>query len=253
MNKPITDNTLVAQQKRDLTNVFSQFILSACGAPPEVMGEDVLKAFLERTNLKAGANEDGSVFLVVQEGGTQGGSQQIASINVNRIVELMQQNNPAVILANKFNGREYGNVISLEDAMLLNSKGYIVITPKSDNLINVYGIGSEAKTIDDQTLEFGALYTAEEPVDHLFLVPATTNAAVKVLNEEEFAKLEEARYRLQRVFENVDDFCVGKITTFNCPARGYVIDVENTTLNHCQFEINEEGDRYGTGLVIELP
>jgi hypothetical protein len=163
-------------------------------------------------------------------------------INTNLILYLMKKNHPLRPIAEEFEGREYDNIITLDEAIELNKNGRIIVTPISGDRIHIYGIGTLADKLSDQTIEFGIGGFSSEEETVLYYVPSHQD---KFISTDDFEDMLAVLGSLQG----------GKIEAYPViahkdPNQGFIVKVKG--MDTYSFTIHEEGNIYGRGLVMEI-
>jgi hypothetical protein len=202
---------------------------------------------LDQRNIEFGLVKDSQAFAIVVK--EDGASSPLLVVNASVIMKqmAMQQANPLLKeWADKFNGREYGNVITLEEAIELNKLGYALVIPNSDDQIHIYGIGEKANGLDDQTLEFGAYYGNEMDTACSY-VPGSKD---KFCDQDKVETLISAVDSIVEIFGEQSMPEVYSLETYLDSANGFVVECKG--VNSYPVCIYEEGDVYGVGLLMEV-
>lgn len=208
---------------------------------PSMDSPEVSEA-LSKNKIKIAYRSESSEFAVVLDPvDDENEIEPIMVINANAILQLMKANHPLKEVADLFDGREHGNIITLDEAIELNKNGRVIVVPCSDDRIHIYGYG-EAPTMVGQTEELGIGGFTEDKEVVCFYVPSHKgkfistdefNDTVNVLNNLQGGKLE-----------------YYPVVAYQDPSLGFIVDVEGA--DTLSFTIYEDGNIYGQGLVMEI-
>lgn len=222
----------------NIQKVFASLLFDITNIPSFEQPEELDKA-IQDNKIKIAYHPETCEFAMGIDGDE---FEPMLIINTNLILHLMKKNHPLRPVAEQFEGRDYGKVINLDEAVELNKYGRIVIVPDSDDRIQIYGIGTLANKISDQTIEFGIGDFSSEEETVFYYVPSHQD---KFIFPEDFEDMIAVLKNLQG--GSID---VYPVVAYDDPDRGFVVEVKG--MDTYSFTIYEDGDIYGTGLVMEI-
>jgi hypothetical protein len=227
----------VGSNEYNLQKVFTSLLFDILNLPSFETPEELGKA-IQGNNIKIAYNPGNSEFAIGVDGDE---FEPMLIVNTNFILQLMKKNHPLRPVAEQFEGREYGSVITLDEAIELNRNGRVVIAPNSDDLIRVYGIGSLADHLDSQTIEFDAGFSSDKETV-LYYVPSHQD---KFITVNDFEKMISVLGNLQG--GSIEAY---PVIAYEDSNQGFVVEVKG--MDTYSFTIYEDGDIYGSGLVMEI-
>lgn len=223
----------------NLQREFVELLFNLLGLP-SIEDKDSLNKAMQDNKLKIALHPDTNEFAVMH--GEDEEAEPLLIINTNHVIELVKANHPLKPTAEQFNNREASQLVELDEAIILNKIGQIVVAPYDDFTVKVYGYGDKADEIGDQVIELDATFYNERKISFYY----TPFHKDKFIYRDELVSMIE----VFNSFVQPVNLEVYPIYTYLDEQLGRVIEIEG--MNTFEITVLDEGDIFGQGLVMEI-